>query len=117
MIALPETIALPLEVDDRGIIRVSGTRIALDTILACYHQGDSPEAIHQAFEAVPLHDIYAVIAYYLANRAEIDAYLDRGQQEAERLRQQWEARLSPEQSALQTRIRSLMAARQRETDG
>jgi hypothetical protein len=37
---------------------------------------------------LPLNDIYTVIAYYLANRDELDAYLKRGQEEAERLRQE-----------------------------
>jgi hypothetical protein len=37
MIALPETVVLPLKMDEYGMIRVSGTRVTLDTVIACYH--------------------------------------------------------------------------------
>lgn len=103
--------ALPLKMDEHGMIRVSGTRVTLDTVIACYQQGDSPEAIHEGFDVLPLNDIYAVIAYYLANRAELDAYLKRGQEEDTRLRQEWEARYTPEQKAFNTRIRQLTEAK------
>jgi uncharacterized protein (DUF433 family) len=117
MIALPETVALPLKMDEHGVIRVSGTRVTLDTVIACYHQGDSPEAIHEGFDVLPLNDIYAVIAYYLAHRGELDAYLKRGQEEAERLRQEWEANYTPEQKAFNERIRKLAEQKRRERNG
>jgi uncharacterized protein (DUF433 family) len=114
MIALPETVALPLKMDEHGTIRVSGTRVTLDTVVACYHQGDSPEAIHEGFDVLPLNDIYAVIAYYLAHRDELDAYLKSGREEAERLRREWEASCTPEQKAFDERIRQLAEKRRRE---
>jgi uncharacterized protein (DUF433 family) len=117
MIALPETVALPLKMDEHGTIRVSGTRVTLDTVIACYHQGDSPEAIHEGFDVLPLNDIYAVIAYYLAHRDELDAYLKRGQEESERLRQEWEASYTPEQKAFNERIRKLAEEKRRERNG
>ncbi len=117
MIALPETVALPLKMDEHGAIRVSGTRVTLDTVIACYHQGDSPEAIHEGFDVLPLNDIYTVIAYYLAHRDELDAYLRRGQEEAERLRQEWEANYTPEQKAFNERIRKLTEQKRRERNG
>jgi uncharacterized protein (DUF433 family) len=117
MIALPETVTLPLKMDKHGAIRVSGTRVTLDTVIACYHQGDSPEAIHEGFDVLPLNDIYAVIAYYLAHRDELDAYLKRGQEEAERLRQEWEASYTPEQKAFNERIRKLAEEKRRERNG
>jgi uncharacterized protein (DUF433 family) len=117
MIALPETVTLPLKMDEHGTIRVSGTRVTLDTVIACYHQGDSPEAIHEGFDVLPLNDIYTVIAYYLAHRDELDAYLKRGQEEAERLRQEWEANYTPEQKAFNERIRKLAEEKRRERNG
>lgn len=117
MIALPETVALPLKMDEHGTIRVSDTRVTLDTVIACYHQGDSPEAIHEGFDVLPLNDIYAVIAYYLAHRDELDAYLKRGQEEAERLRQEWETSYTPEQKAFNERIRKLAEEKRRERNG
>jgi uncharacterized protein (DUF433 family) len=95
MVALPETVTLPLKMDEHGAIRVSGTRVTLVTVIARYHQGDSPESIHEGFDVLPLNDIYAVIAYYLAHRAELDAYLKRREEDAERLRQEWEAKYPP----------------------
>jgi len=43
---------------------VKGTRISLDSIAYAFQQGLSPETI-----------VYGAIAFYLGNRAEIDAYL------------------------------------------
>jgi uncharacterized protein (DUF433 family) len=117
MFALPETVALPLKTDERVVIRVSGTLVTLDTVIACYHQGDSPEAIHEGFDVLPLNDIYTVIAYYLAHRDELDTYLKRGQEAAEELRQEWEAQYTPEQKAFNGRIRTLAEQKRHERNG
>jgi uncharacterized protein (DUF433 family) len=109
MIDLPETVALPLKKDEHGGIRVGGTRVTLDVLIACYQQGDTPETIHQAFPTVSLTDIYAVIAYYLANRDEVDAYLKQRDEEAERIRQEIEAAYTPEQKARTEYFRKLVA--------
>jgi len=94
MIAEPPTIIIPLKTDEHGGIRVSGTRVTLEVILARHQQGVSPEDIHEGFPTVPLTDIYAVIAYYLAHRDEVDAYLKRRDEEGERIRQEIEANYS-----------------------
>lgn len=86
---------IPMQVDEHGSIRISGTRVTLDTVIARYHQGDSPEEIQEAFDVLHLNDIYAVIAYYLAHRNELDVYLQRRDEEAERIRQEWEAKYPP----------------------
>lgn len=117
MIALPEMVTLPLKMDEHGAIRVSNTRVTLDTVIARYHQGDSPEAIHDGFDVLPLNDIYAVIAFYLANRDELDAYLQRREEEAERMRIAVEARYTPEQKAFNERIRKLAEEKRRERHG
>jgi hypothetical protein len=44
MIALPETVALPLKMDEHSTICVSGTRVTLDTVIACYQQGHTAPA-------------------------------------------------------------------------
>lgn len=95
MLNPPETITLPLEKDNEGTWRISGTRVTLDVLIARYHQGDTPEAFQEGFPTVPLNAIYALIAYYLANRDAVDAYLLERRQEAERIRQQWENRHPP----------------------
>lgn len=95
MIALPQTVELPMKLDEHGAIRVSGTRVTLDTLIAFYKQGESPEDLHEGFPTVPLPDIYAVIAYYLAHQTDVDAYLARREEEADLLRAEWEARNPP----------------------
>jgi uncharacterized protein (DUF433 family) len=54
---------------------VAGTRISLDSIAYGFQQGLSPESIVQSFPLLTLEQVYGAIAFYLANRAEIDAYL------------------------------------------
>lgn len=78
MLETPATVTLPLHTDAQGVVRVSGTRVTLDVILARYLLGESPETIHAGFPVVPLADLYAVIGYYLANRPTVDAYLAEG---------------------------------------
>jgi uncharacterized protein (DUF433 family) len=54
---------------------VSQTRISLDSIVYAFQKGLSPESIVQSFPLLTLEQVYGAIAFYLANRAEIDAYL------------------------------------------
>ncbi len=54
---------------------IEGTRIALDSIVYAFQKGLSPESIVQSFPLLTLEQVYGAIAFYLANRAEIDAYL------------------------------------------
>ena len=56
---------------------VAGMRIPLDSIVHAFRRGESPETICQNFELLRLEDVYGAIAYYLANQADIDAYMIR----------------------------------------
>jgi uncharacterized protein (DUF433 family) len=60
-----------------GNYYVAGTRISLDSIVHAFWRGESPETICHNFELLRLEEVYGAIAYYLANQAEIDAYLIR----------------------------------------
>lgn len=106
MISTP-TMKIPLQTDDHGTIHVSGTRVTLETIINYYLQGETPEALHDGFPTVPLTDIYAVIAYYLSNRADIDAYLAQRETITAQIRQENEANYTPEQRAFQEKLRHL----------
>lgn len=66
---------VPLVRDQAGRLVVPGTRIPLEVLVAAFKRGDSPEAIHDSFETVSLADIYAIFAYYLRHRAQVDEYL------------------------------------------
>ncbi len=71
---------VPLNVDASGTIRVAGTRLTLESLLAVYLQGKTPEEITACFDGITLGDVYAVLGYYWHHQAEVDAYL--AQQEA-----------------------------------
>jgi uncharacterized protein (DUF433 family) len=55
---------------------IAGTRIALDSIVLAFKDGESPETILQSFPmAGPLVRVYGAIIFYLENREKVEAYL------------------------------------------
>jgi len=64
---------------------VAGTRVSLDSVVIAFLNGESPEGIVYSFEALSLEQVYGAIAYYLANRSGIDAYLRQQSAEFDRL--------------------------------
>ncbi len=69
-----------LREDEHGVMRVGDTRVMVDSVVAGFQQGHSPETIQQQYPALSLRDVYGAIGEYLSRRVEIDAYLDRQQQ-------------------------------------
>jgi uncharacterized protein (DUF433 family) len=63
--------------DASGAIRVGRTDVPLDSVVAAYHQGHSPEMIRAQYPSLTLEQVYGAIAYYLAHRADVDSYLRR----------------------------------------
>ena len=59
-----------------GRIRIEGTRVTVVQIVTCYQQGLTPEEIADQYPHVNLAQIYAALAYYHANRDEIDRELE-----------------------------------------
>ena len=86
---------IPLETDSDGIVRIGKTRVTLDTAVAAFTDGATPEEITHQYPALYLTDVYSVITYYLQHRSEIDAYLQRRRQQARQIRQQNETRFDP----------------------
>jgi len=76
--------------DENGAIRIGGTGVLLDSIVAAFEQGHSPETIREQYPALTLEEVYGAIAYYLANTEEVESYLRR--QDA--LWSEWRARTS-----------------------
>jgi len=66
---------------------IEGTRISLDSIVYAFLNGESPESIAQNFPLLSLEQVYGAIAFYLANREIVDAYLEAGEAEFQQLRQ------------------------------
>lgn len=81
---------VPLATDAEGVLRVGGTRVTLDTIVAAYRKGDTPEQIAQDYPSLQTADIYAVIAYYLRHRNEVAAYLERRERQADAVRRKFQ---------------------------
>jgi uncharacterized protein (DUF433 family) len=67
--------------------RITGTRVSLDSIAYAFRGGTSPETIQKSFPTLTLEQVYGAITFYLANEPEIDAYLRRGEEEIDQLRE------------------------------
>ena len=92
-----------------GNYYVADTRISLDSIVHAFRRGESPETICRNFELLRLEEVYGAIAYYLANQADIDIYLNRqkekwteGRRNAEPLPDDLRARLIRARDEMQT---------------
>ena len=107
MALLAKTEPVPLREDADGVIRVGGTRVTLDTVLTAYMHGSTPEQIAQDYSALEIADIYAVIAYYLRHREQVEEYLERRHRTAEAVRERFRARFPAEglRERLEERLR------------
>ena len=72
-----------------GGFYVAGTRVSLDSVVYAFLRGESPEGIAESFPAISLEQIFGALAYYAANREDVDRYLAAGRAEFEALRQEW----------------------------
>lgn len=76
MITEFEVVAIPLEKNEQGVIRITGTRVSLDSILHAYYNGGAtPEEIVIRFPTCTLENIYTVISWALNNAEFVAAYL------------------------------------------
>jgi uncharacterized protein (DUF433 family) len=88
--------------DDGSAIRIAGTRITLDTVVRAFQRGATAEEIAQDYPPVSLPNAYAVIAYYLRHRSEVEKYLAKRERDHAALRRQVEGR--PEYRELRERL-------------
>ena len=63
--------------DDAYFIKDS--RVTLDSVIYAFLNEVSPEGILQSFPVLNLEQIYGAITYYLANKTELDNYLQEGE--------------------------------------
>jgi len=77
----------PLRVDEKGVVRVGGSRVTLDLVVEEYQSGMSPESMVEAYDSLRLPDVYGAIAFYLKHRDEVDAYLESRAAEAAAIRE------------------------------
>jgi uncharacterized protein (DUF433 family) len=85
----------PLERDVDGVVRVGGTRVALDVVVGAFTDGATAEEISSQYPSLTLADTYAVIAYYLRHRTEIDDYVATRASHAAAVKTETERRFDP----------------------
>ena len=113
MIVTPAAVDVPLRTDEYGKIRVGNTRVLLELVIHAFQQGETAEGIIDIYPTLKLGDVYAVLAYYFAHRAEVDAYVRQADQAADRIQREIEANYTPETLALRARMRALRDERRR----
>ena len=91
-----------IRVDDRGVAWIDDTNtkvieVALDMIA----HGWSPEEIHFQHAHLSLAQIHAALGYYYDHQAQLDAQIQRRQQDVARLRSE------PRESPLRKRLREM----------
>ena len=98
----------PLREDASGAVRVGTSRVLLDLVIRAFQDGATAETIVLQYPTLALADVYAVIAYYLRHRGEVEEYLARLEQQADQVRE----RIAEQQGDLSD-IRARLLARRR----
>lgn len=71
----PLNIAVPLQEEPDGVLRVGKSRVLLELVLRAFKAGATPETIVQSYDTLNLADVYAVISRYLAAPGPFEEYL------------------------------------------
>jgi len=90
--------SVPLVQWEDGSVRVQNSRVTLDTIVGRMQRGDTAEEIHESFPTVSVAQINGILAWYFANKAEADEFLEQNEAEAEKMRLEIQSR--PEYKAM-----------------
>ena len=83
--------AVAIEPEPVPLVRDQAGRLVAD-----FKRGKTPESIHEAYETVSLADVYAIFAYYLRHRAEVDSYLSEQEHEGTAIQARIESTDPPE---------------------
>lgn len=81
----------PLRQEPSGAVRIGNTRLLLEMVVHAFEDGATPETIVQQFPVVTLAEVYAVIAYYLRHRQEVEQYLAEREKTADEVRRKIES--------------------------
>ena len=65
---------------------ILGTRVSLDSVVYAFLRGESTDGIVDSFPALNLEQVLGGLAFYLANRDLIDAYLRQQQLDVDQMR-------------------------------
>jgi uncharacterized protein (DUF433 family) len=105
----------PLRLDAGGTVRVGGTRITLDSIVAALNEGETAEGIASRYPALSPEDINQILGWYIRYRGPVDTYLAQREAEARRFREEMETRF--DSGGLRERLLARRGARERDPDG
>ena len=86
---------IPLVLGPDSVMRVRGTRVALETVLAAFAAGATAEEIAQQYPSILLADVYQVIGYWLRHSSELEPYLARRRGDVRETRRLNESRWPP----------------------
>lgn len=86
------TVRAPFTTDEHGVVRIGASRVTLERIVRAFDTGASAEEIVESYPTLEIADVYASIAFILANRSEVDAYMAESEAESERVLREWEER-------------------------
>ena len=84
-----------VRVDEHGVMRIGNSRVMLDSIVAGFEQGNSPETLQQQYPTPSLEEVYGAITYYLAHTDEVHTYLKRQDERWQAWRTKSATRSSP----------------------
>jgi uncharacterized protein (DUF433 family) len=86
---------VPLRADESGAIRIGNTRVLFYLVIEAYKRGNTAEAIVDMYDTLALADVYAVIAYYLRHKDEVEMFLGEVETRAAEIRRKIEANQTP----------------------
>ena len=115
MSTLETTITAPLTQWEDGTIRITGSRVPIDTVIYHFKLGATAEEIGYKFQTLRLADIYGAIYYYLAHQREVEEYLRQQEVEADRVQQRIESDPQYQQDKAEMRARLLARWAERKT--
>ncbi|MGK7946380.1 MAG: DUF433 domain-containing protein [Microcystaceae cyanobacterium] len=92
----------PLTINSDGVVCVGKTRVTLDTVIAVFKQGVTAEEIIYRYPSLHLKEVYAVIAFYLNHKYDVELYLQKRQQKIQEIRRQNQIKFNSQ--ALQERL-------------
>jgi uncharacterized protein (DUF433 family) len=84
-----------IRTDEHGVLRVGASRVMLDSVLAAWSQGHSPETIRSQYPSLTLEEVYGALAWSLAHSAEVSEYLKKQDAQWEHWKRRSEAQASP----------------------
>ncbi len=61
-----------VEPDSPSVLQVASLSVSLDSVVVAIQEGHSPETIQQLYPALSLEEVYGAVAYYPANRNDVD---------------------------------------------